>query len=54
MAYAREGAPVACIDLVCDAAEETAAIIRSEGGNRPRAAADVTDSGSVAAAVPRR
>ena len=36
VAYAREGAGVACIDLVRDAAEETAAIIRSEGGTLSR------------------
>ncbi|MET0428314.1 MAG: glucose 1-dehydrogenase [Microvirga sp.] len=51
VAYAREGARVACIDLVRDAAEETAAIIRSEGGTALALAADVTDAASVAAAV---
>jgi NAD(P)-dependent dehydrogenase (short-subunit alcohol dehydrogenase family) len=51
VAYAREGAPVACIDLVRDAAEETAAIIRSEGGAALAIAADVTDAASIAAAV---
>ena len=36
VAYAREGARVACVDLVREAAEETAAIIANEGGRRDR------------------
>jgi hypothetical protein len=50
-AYAREGASVACIDLVQDAAEETASIIVGEGGQAIAIAADVTDTGSVESAV---
>ncbi|GEO12391.1 SDR family NAD(P)-dependent oxidoreductase [Microvirga aerophila] len=51
VAYAREGARVACIDLAQQAAEETAAIIRGEGGSAAAITADVTDSNSVAEAV---
>jgi NAD(P)-dependent dehydrogenase (short-subunit alcohol dehydrogenase family) len=51
VAYAREGAQVACIDLVSAAAEETAAIIASEGGTAVAAAADVTDLWSIEDAV---
>ncbi|PVE21787.1 3-oxoacyl-ACP reductase [Microvirga sp. KLBC 81] len=51
VAYAREGAQVACIDLVHDAAEETAAIIKSEGGVALALAADVTDTTSIEDAV---
>ena len=43
VAYAREGAAVACIDLNQAAADETAAIIASVGGNARAIAADVTD-----------
>jgi NAD(P)-dependent dehydrogenase (short-subunit alcohol dehydrogenase family) len=51
VAYAREGASVACVDLVRSAAEETASIITNEGGEAIALAADVTDTGSVEAAV---
>lgn len=51
VAYAREGARVACVDLVREAAEETAAIITGEGGIALAIAADVTDTGSVERAV---
>jgi hypothetical protein len=51
VAYAREGAQVACVDLVHEAAEETASIIEGEGGAAVALAADVTDPGSVAGAV---
>ncbi len=51
VAYAREGAQVACVDLVQAAADETAAIIEGEGGAAVAVAADVTDTGSVAEAV---
>ncbi|MCR4519916.1 MULTISPECIES: SDR family NAD(P)-dependent oxidoreductase [Bosea] len=51
VAYAREGAGVACIDLNRDAAEETAAIITSEGGKALALAANVTDLASVEACV---
>jgi NAD(P)-dependent dehydrogenase (short-subunit alcohol dehydrogenase family) len=53
VAFAREGARVACIDLSGDAADETAAIIRREGGSAIAVAADVTDTGSVEDAVAR-
>ena len=51
MAYAREGAGVACIDLNRDAAAETAAIIASEGGKALALAADVTNLVSVEACI---
>ena len=51
VAYAREGAQVACVDLVQAAADETAAIIAGEGGVAAAIAADVTDAESVAKAV---
>ncbi len=51
VAYAREGARVACVDLVQESAEETASIIVKEGGEAIAIAADVTDTGSVADAV---
>ena len=50
-AYAREGAAVACIDVVLAAAEETAQIIRDNGGRAIALAADVTKSESVAEAT---
>ncbi|KPL51978.1 MULTISPECIES: SDR family NAD(P)-dependent oxidoreductase [Hyphomicrobiales] len=49
VAYAREGARVACIDVAEAAAAETAEIIRSEGGQAIALAADVTDLASVEA-----
>lgn len=49
--YAREGARVLCIDLRRDAAEETAAIITSEGGTALAIAADVSKAGDVSACV---
>lgn len=51
VAYAREGARIVAVDRNAAAAEETAGIIRSEGGVCEPLAADVTDSASVAAAV---
>lgn len=51
VAYAREGARVACIDLSATAAEETATIIRSEGNEAIAVAADVTDLSSVTDAI---
>ena len=51
VAYAREGGRVACVDLVRETAEETAAIIANENGQAIALAADVTDSASVEAAV---
>jgi NAD(P)-dependent dehydrogenase (short-subunit alcohol dehydrogenase family) len=51
VAYAREGARIACVDLAREAAEETASIIAKEGGEAVAIAADVTDTDSVAEAV---
>jgi NAD(P)-dependent dehydrogenase (short-subunit alcohol dehydrogenase family) len=51
VAYAREGARVACADNARDAAEETAAIIRDEGLESFAVTADVTDLASVRDAV---
>lgn len=51
VAFAREGASVACIDLVQAAADETAALISGEGGAAMALAADVTRQASVDAAV---
>jgi NAD(P)-dependent dehydrogenase (short-subunit alcohol dehydrogenase family) len=51
VAYAREGARVACMDLVHEAADETASIIVKEGGEAIAVAADVTDTTSIVHAV---
>jgi len=51
VAYAREGARIACVDLVLEAAEETASIIGKEGGEAIAVAADVTDTRSIEGAV---
>ncbi|MBM6593495.1 SDR family NAD(P)-dependent oxidoreductase [Microvirga pudoricolor] len=51
VAYAREGARVACIDLSQEAADETASIIVGEDGEAIAVAADVTDTDSVGRAV---
>src|SRR5215216_2183557 len=51
VAYSRQGAQVACIDLVESAARETADIVTGEGGLALPLAADVTDTGSVQRAV---
>lgn len=53
VAYAREGARVACIDIVQEAAEETAAIIKQEGGSAVALAADVTEISSIEDVVAR-
>jgi len=53
VAYAREGARVACIDLRAAAADETAGIIAAEGNSAIALAADVTSLASVEAAVAR-
>ncbi len=53
VAYAREGARVACIDLIQEAADETAAIITNEGYEAIAVAADVADTGSIDSAVAR-
>lgn len=47
VAFAREGAQVACIDLDLAAAEETARIIAGEDGTALALSADVTDLASV-------
>ena len=49
--YAREGATVVAVDINRDAAQETAEIIRSEGGDCHVIACDVTDSAQVEAMV---
>lgn len=49
VAYAREGARVACVDLSSDAAGETARIIRDEGFEAIALEADVTELASVSA-----
>lgn len=51
VAFAREGARVACVDISHEAAEETAAIIASEGGVAVALAADVTKQDSIDAVV---
>lgn len=51
VAYARAGAKVACVDWNRDAAEETVAIIRQEGGTAEAFDCDVTDSPQMAATV---
>jgi NAD(P)-dependent dehydrogenase (short-subunit alcohol dehydrogenase family) len=51
VAYAREGARVACVDLSHEAAAETAAIVGGQGGEAIVVAADVTDAASVDDAV---
>ncbi len=51
VAYAREGARIACVDLVREAAEKTASLIAQEGGEAVAVAADVTDTDSVGTAV---
>lgn len=49
--FAREGAKVLCTDINQDAAEETAGIIRDEGGEAATISGDVSDSGHVQAIV---
>ena len=51
--FAREGAKVYCIDINEGAAEETAEIIKSEGGEASAHGADVTKDAAVAEAVAR-
>jgi len=51
VAYAREGARVACVDLVQESAEETSSIIGKEGGRAIAIAADVTETSSVTKAI---
>ena len=49
--FAREGASVLCADINGEAAEETADIIRSEGGQARAMAADITKADQVEAMV---
>jgi NAD(P)-dependent dehydrogenase (short-subunit alcohol dehydrogenase family) len=49
--FAREGAKVACLDVNRDAAEETAGIIRAEGGEALVVQADVSRAADVDRAV---
>ena len=49
--YAREGARVFAVDFRPEAAQETAAVIRGEGGEAIAHAADVTDENAVAKMV---
>lgn len=51
IAFAREGARVLAVDLNPEAAQETAAAVRGEGGVCEVAAADVTNDAAVKAAV---
>ncbi len=51
VAFAREGANVACVDINVAAAEETAGIIRKDGGNVIALRADVTKAVEVEAMV---
>ncbi|WP_328997760.1 SDR family oxidoreductase [Kribbella sp. NBC_00709] len=51
--FAREGAAVVCVDVNRDAAEETAAIITSEGGQAFALQADVTSRDDVLAVFDR-
>lgn len=51
VAFAREGAAVACVDIAEAAAAETAQIIAGEGGRALAIAADVTHLASVESAV---
>ncbi|GAA3523311.1 SDR family oxidoreductase [Amycolatopsis ultiminotia] len=51
LAYAREGAKVAAVDLVAESAAETARLIEDEGGTAVALTADVTDEDDVLAAV---
>lgn len=51
VAYARAGARIAAIDLMAEAAEETAAIIREEGGEAIAIAADILSLEAIQAAV---
>jgi NAD(P)-dependent dehydrogenase (short-subunit alcohol dehydrogenase family) len=53
VAFAREGARVACVDRDLAAAEETAGIVQREGGQALALQADVTDGDQVKAAVDR-
>lgn len=49
--FARHGAKVACVDRSFAAAEETAALVRDEGGDAIALEADVTNEASIKAAI---
>jgi NAD(P)-dependent dehydrogenase (short-subunit alcohol dehydrogenase family) len=49
--FAREGAPVAALDIAPTAGEETAARVRAEGGDAVAFACDVANEASVRAAI---
>jgi NAD(P)-dependent dehydrogenase (short-subunit alcohol dehydrogenase family) len=49
--FAREGASVVVVDVVAEAAEETARLVRAEGGTATAVVADVADEDQVARAV---
>ncbi|WP_458098482.1 SDR family NAD(P)-dependent oxidoreductase [Roseomonas sp. WA12] len=49
--FAREGASIACLDLVASAAEETCRIIASDGGHAAPLVADVSDPEAVWRAI---
>src|SRR5690606_19197317 len=51
LAFAREGARVAAVDVDAEAAERTSSAITAEGGSTVAVTADVTDESAVAAAV---
>ena len=51
VAYARQGARLVCVDINAEAAKETAAIIKDEGGTALALTCDVTRSDSVEAVV---
>ena len=51
VAFAREGAKVLCTDINIDAADETAGIIRDEGGEASVIGGDVSEAGPVQAIV---
>src|SRR5690606_3422668 len=51
--FAQEGARVLAVDRSADAVEETAAMVRAEGGDAIAMAADAGDEGSVKAYVAR-
>jgi NAD(P)-dependent dehydrogenase (short-subunit alcohol dehydrogenase family) len=47
--FAREGAAVACVDSDADRGEETAALVRAEGGDAVFIATDFTDPAAIEA-----
>lgn len=47
--FARECAAVACVDMDAEAAEETAALVRDEGGEAVAVACDLTDPAAIEA-----